>query len=105
VLAGVTVALYGLIGLIGVKIWIDNKVDFGKPINQFTAAVALIIGIADFTLELGAVVFNGIALGTIAAIAVYHLMNGLSRARGGEVQVADPVVTAETGATRVTAEQ
>lgn len=105
VLAGVTVALYGLIGLIGVKIWIDNKVDFGKPINQFTAAVALIIGIADFTLELGAVVFNGIALGTIAAIAVYHLMNGISRARGGEVQVADPVVTAETGANRVTAEQ
>jgi len=74
VLGGVTVALYGLIGLIGVKIWIDNKVDFSKPINQFPAAVALIIGIANFTLEFGSVVFNGIALGTVAAIAVYHLM-------------------------------
>ncbi|WP_024356735.1 uracil-xanthine permease family protein [Leucobacter chironomi] len=105
VLAGVTVALYGLIGLIGVKIWIDNKVDFGKPINQFTAAVALIVGIADFTLQLGSVMFNGIALGTIAAIAVYHLMSGLSKLRGGEVQVADPVVTAETGASRVSTGQ
>ena len=104
VLAGVTVALYGLIGLIGVKIWIDNRVDFGKPVNQFTAAVALIIGIADFTLQLGSVVFNGIALGTIAAVAVYHFMSGLSRLRGGEVQVADPVVTAETGTTRVPAD-
>src|SRR5690606_15912289 len=37
VLGGVTVALYGLIGLIGVKIWLDHNVDFSKPINQFTA--------------------------------------------------------------------
>lgn len=82
VLGGVTVALYGLIGLIGIKIWIDNKVDFSKPINQFTAAVALIIGIADFTMSFGSVVFNGIALGTIAAIGVYHLMTGLAKLRG-----------------------
>lgn len=101
VLAGVTVALYGLIGLIGVKIWIDNKVDFSKPLNQFTAAVALIVGIADFTLQVGSVVFNGIALGTIAAIAVYHLMNGLAKARGGEVEVADAVVATATGATEL----
>ena len=82
VLGGVTVALYGLIGLIGIKIWIDNKVDFSKPINQFTAAVALIVGIADFTMSFGSVMFNGIALGTIAAIGVYHLMTGLAKLRG-----------------------
>ena len=96
VLAGVTVALYGLIGLIGVKIWIDNKVDFSKPINQFSAAVPLIVGIADFTLQIGSVIFNGIALGTIAAVLVYHVMRGLAKLRGGEMQVADPVVTGET---------
>lgn len=96
VLAGVTVALYGLIGLIGVKIWIDNKVDFGKPINQFTAAVALIIGVADFALQLGDVVFNGIALGAIAAILVYHGMSLVAKMRGGGApEVADPVVTGE----------
>ena len=101
VLGGVTVALYGLIGLIGVKIWIDNKVDFSKPINQFSAAIALIVGIADFGLQLGDVVFNGIALGTIAAVVVYHVMRWVSRARGGEMDVVDPVVTggsAETAA-------
>ena len=86
VLAGVTVALYGLIGLIGVKIWIDHKVDFTKPINQFTAAIALVVGIADFGLIIGTestpIVFNGIALGTLAAILVYHLMAGVSKLRG-----------------------
>lgn len=84
VLGGVTVALYGLIGIIGVKIWLDNKVDFGRPVNQFTAATALIVGIADFTFNIGTVTFNGIALGTIAAIAVYHVMTGVAKLRGTE---------------------
>jgi NCS2 family nucleobase:cation symporter-2 len=82
VLGGVTTALYGLIGIIGVKIWLDNKVDFSRPTNQFTAATALIIGIGDFTLNLGQLTFNGIALGAIAAIVVYHVMNAISRVRG-----------------------
>ncbi|WP_350347066.1 solute carrier family 23 protein [Agromyces sp. G08B096] len=83
VLGGVTTALYGLIGIIGVKIWLDNKVDFAKPVNQFTAATALIIGIADFTFAFGdGISFNGIALGTIAAIVIYHVMNGIARLRG-----------------------
>ena len=82
VLGGVTTALYGLIGVIGVKIWLDNRVDFSKPVNQFTAATALVVGIANFTLNLGQLSFNGIALGTIAAIGVYHLMRAVARARG-----------------------
>jgi NCS2 family nucleobase:cation symporter-2 len=83
VLGGVTTALYGLIGIIGVKIWLDNKVDFTKPVNQFTAATALIIGIANFTFDFGqGISFNGIALGTIAAIVIFHVMNGIARLRG-----------------------
>ncbi|MBU4466325.1 MAG: NCS2 family nucleobase:cation symporter, partial [Actinobacteria bacterium] len=46
VLGGVTTALYGLIGIIGIKIWVDNRVDFSRPVNQYTAAVALVIAIA-----------------------------------------------------------
>ncbi|MCU1542714.1 MAG: nitrate reductase [Microbacteriaceae bacterium] len=82
VLGGVTTALYGLIGIIGVRIWVENRVDFSKPKNQLTAGVALIMGIADFTLNLGQLTFSGIVLGTVAAIAVYHLMNTIARLRG-----------------------
>jgi NCS2 family nucleobase:cation symporter-2 len=81
VLGGVTTALYGLIGVIGVKIWIDNRVDFSRPTNQFTAATALVVGIADFTFTAGELSFNGIALGTLAAIVIYHLMNAVERVR------------------------
>ncbi|MEV7397774.1 solute carrier family 23 protein [Aeromicrobium sp. NPDC092404] len=82
VLGGVTVALYGLIGLIGVKIWMDNHVDFSQPINQYPAAVALVIGIGNLTLSAGDMTFTGIALGTIAAIVVYHAMRIIQRLRG-----------------------
>ena len=86
VLGGVTVALYGLIGIIGIKIWMENNVDFRSPVNQFTAAIALIIGIADVTLAQGEVSFGGIALGTVAALVVYHLMNVIARLRGTGAQ-------------------
>ncbi len=81
VLGGVTVALYGLIGIIGVKIWVDNHVDFSQPVNQFTAAVALVIGIGNLTLTAGDVTITGIALGTIAAVVVFHGMSALQRLR------------------------
>ena len=81
VLGGVTVALYGLIGIIGVKIWIDNQVDFSRPVNQFTAAVALVIGIGNLTITLGDLTFTGIALGTIAAVVVFHVMTAVERLR------------------------
>lgn len=81
VIGGVTIVLYGLIGIIGIKIWIDNQVDFSRPVNQLTAAVALIIGIGDPELKVGDMVFNGIALGTVAALVVFHAMTAIDRTR------------------------
>lgn len=74
VLGGATVVLYGLVGVLGVRIWLTNHVDFSLPVNQLTAAIPLIIGIADFTWQAGDLTFTGIALGSIAALLVYHGM-------------------------------
>jgi uracil-xanthine permease len=82
VLGGATVVLYGLVGVLGVRIWLTNHVDFALPINQMTAAIALIVGIADFTWTIGSLTFSGIALGSIAALAVYHGMRALAALRG-----------------------
>lgn len=81
VLGGVTTALYGLIGIIGIKIWVDNRVDFSRPVNQYTGAVALVVGIAGFTLQWKGFEFSGIVLGTAAALLIYHLGNLVARAR------------------------
>ncbi|MCF6386315.1 nitrate reductase [Mycobacterium sp. MBM] len=81
VLGGATIVLYGLVGVLGVRIWLTNQVDFAKPVNQMTAAIPLIIGIADFTWQAGSLTFTGISLGAIAALVVYHGMTGLSAIR------------------------
>ncbi|MEU1546233.1 solute carrier family 23 protein [Nocardia sp. NPDC005745] len=82
VLGGVTTALYGLVGILGVHIWVSNRVDFGTPINQFTAAIPLVIGIADFTWKVGDLDFGGIALGALAALVIHHAMRLIGRWRG-----------------------
>jgi uracil-xanthine permease len=88
VLGGATVVLYGLVGVLGVRIWLTNHVDFSLPVNQMTAAIPLIIGIADFTWQAGELTFTGIALGSIAALLVYHGMRLLGL-RSSRVSSAD----------------
>lgn len=81
VLGGVTTALYGLIGIIGIKIWVDNRVDFSRPVNQYTGAVALVMAIAGFTMQWGEFQLGAIVLGTAAALLIYHLGNLVARWR------------------------
>lgn len=89
VLGGAGVVLYGMIGILGVRIWVQNRVDFSNPINLSTAGVALVVGIANFTWTVGALTFEGIALGTAAALIIFHGMSGIARVSGSE-HVAGP---------------
>lgn len=82
VLGGAGTVLYGMIGVLGVRIWVQNRVDFANPINLAVAGVPLIIAIANFTMVFGDVVFEGIALGSFAALAIHHGMSWVARMRG-----------------------
>jgi uracil-xanthine permease len=74
VLGGITVVLYGMIGLLGAKIWKENSVDFGNPINLVPIAAGIIIGIGNVELKVtDDFSLGGIALGTIVTIAGWHL--------------------------------
>jgi len=75
VLGGITVVLYGMIGLLGAKIWKENGVDFGNPINLVPVAAGIIIAIGDTTLVItDNFQISGIALGTIVTVAAFHLV-------------------------------
>jgi xanthine/uracil permease len=80
VLGGATVVLYGLIAVLGGRIWVENKVDFKNPVNLFPCAIGLIMGSANLTYTHGDLSFNGIAIGTFATIIAYHLMNWIAKA-------------------------
>ena len=82
VLGGITLVLYGMIGLLGAKIWKENGVDFGRPINLVPVSAGIILGIVpesslpftdDFSL-------SGIALGTVVVLLGYHLARAVAPA-------------------------
>jgi uracil-xanthine permease len=81
VLGGITVILYGMIGLLGAKIWKENGVDFGNPINLVPVAAGIVIGIGNVSLKFtDNFILSGIALGTIVAVVAYHLARALAPA-------------------------
>ncbi len=116
VLGGITVVLYGMIGLLGAKIWSENRVDFANPINLVPLAAGIIIGIGDVTLSFtDDFQLTGIALGTIVTILAYHVMRTLAPAHmreepqvagvayeGGATIVAGKVETTSPEASRTT---
>ncbi|MFG2086181.1 MULTISPECIES: uracil-xanthine permease family protein [unclassified Spirillospora] len=83
VLGGITVVLYGMIGLLGAKIWVENRVDFADPVNLVPVAAAIILAIGNVTLQItDDFPLQGIALGTIAVLLGYHVLNAVRRPDG-----------------------
>lgn len=87
VLGGATLVLYGLIGMLGIRIWMDNGVDFNNPVNLVAAATAMIAGIGNLTLSIGSLQLEGIAWGSVGIIVGYPILRWLYR-RIGEGQFA-----------------
>ena len=91
VLGGVTVILYGMIGLLGAKIWVENRVDFADPVNMVPVGAGIILAIGPVTHQItGDFSLAGIALGTIVVLAGYHLLRAIAgrpakEVSGGEI--------------------
>jgi xanthine/uracil permease len=97
VLGGITVVLYGMIGLLGAKIWKENQVDFANPVNLVPLAAGIIIAIGNTSLEItDDFTLTGIALGTIVVIVFYHLARAIAppemREEGAVIAVGHPGV-------------
>ncbi len=72
VLGGVTLILYGLIALMGVKIWMDAKVDFADHRNMVVAGASVIAatGLGVKGMTIAGTNLAGIAVGTILALVI-----------------------------------
>ncbi|MFB8169957.1 uracil-xanthine permease family protein [Kitasatospora purpeofusca] len=75
VLGGITVVLYGMIGLLGAQIWVHNRVDLTNPLHLVPVAAGVIVGIGNVTLKFtDNFQLSGIALGTIIVLTGYHVL-------------------------------
>ena len=87
VLGGITVVLYGMIGLLGAKIWKENRVDFGNPLNLVPVAAGVVIAIGDTTLQItDDFQLGGIALGTLVVVLGYHLGRAIAPQLRGQAE-------------------
>ncbi|MGW3569332.1 uracil-xanthine permease family protein [Streptomyces sp. NPDC000941] len=81
VLGGITVILYGMIGLLGAQIWVHNKVDLRNPLNLVPVAAGVVIGVGGVGLKVSDnFELSGIALGTVVVLSGYHLLRALAPA-------------------------
>src|SRR5690625_5081723 len=82
--AGAGIILYGMIGLMGAVSWVNKRMYLYYVIILMSAVTSLIISIADPIIDVAGMQFGGIALGTIAVLAIYHIMTGIARWRDTE---------------------
>jgi NCS2 family nucleobase:cation symporter-2 len=82
VLGGAGTILFGMIGVLGAKIWIESKVDFGDPVNLMVAGITLVVGIADISFTVGDFTFTGIVNGSVFAVVGYSVLTAVAKARG-----------------------
>jgi uracil-xanthine permease len=81
VLGGITVILYGMIGLLGAQIWSNARVDLRNPLNLVPAAAGIIIGVGNVSLKFTSnFSLSGIALGTLVVITGYHALRAFAPA-------------------------
>ncbi|MGY1781609.1 uracil-xanthine permease family protein [Geodermatophilus sp. SYSU D01036] len=98
VLGGITVVLYGMIGLLGAKIWKENRVDFANPINLVPLAAGIIIAIGNVNLQItDTFSLGGIALGTIVAVLGWHVARALAPAEMKAALLAEREYAGGTG--------
>ena len=77
VIGGISILLYGMIGTSGLRILVDNKVDYGKNRNLTLTSVIFVIGLSGISLSLGNVQLTGMVLacviGMILSLVFYVL--------------------------------
>jgi uracil permease len=74
VIGGVSIALFGVIAASGLKILVENKVNFDDKRNLLIASVILVSGIGGLTLNVAGISISGIAFSTILGILMHLIL-------------------------------
>lgn len=84
VVGGISFLLYGMIGTSGLRILVDEKVDYGKSINLVLTSVVFVTGLSGVSITIGTTELTGMVLACIVAMLMsllfyildkFHLLN------------------------------
>ena len=80
VIGGVSILLFGVIAASGIRMLVEAKVDYSRPINLILTAITFIVGISGAAVKLGTVQLKGMALATVVGMLLsltFHLLERL----------------------------
>lgn len=82
VMGGISILLFGIIASSGLRMMVENKVDFGINRNLIIASVILVIGIGNAQLKIGEhFELSGMALAAIIGIILNQILPGKEKAK------------------------
>ncbi len=68
VIGGISFLLFGVIASSGLRVLVDNHVDFNEKRNLIISATILVIGIGNATLQFAGLTFSGLSIVTVLGI-------------------------------------
>lgn len=68
VIGGISFLLYGMIGTSGLRILVDNKVDYGKSRNQALTSVIFVTGLSGIAVKIGNIQLSGMVLACVVGM-------------------------------------
>jgi uracil permease len=74
VMGGISILLFGVIAVAGIRMLVERRVDYTRSRNLMLSAVVLVAGVSGASVTIGTVALKGMALGTVVAITLSLLM-------------------------------
>lgn len=79
VIGGVTFLLYGMIGTSGIRLLVDQKVDYSKSINLILTSTIFIAGLSGLSIKFGSIQLQGMVLASVVAVLLSAFMTLLRK--------------------------
>lgn len=70
VIGGVSILLYGMIAASGIRVLVDQKVDYSKSRNLVLTAVILVIGLSGISINIGTMQLKGMVLAALLGMVL-----------------------------------
>ena len=98
VIGGISFLLYGMIGVSGLRILIDEKVDYSNSVNMILTSVVFVTGLSGITLTLGDITLSGMVLAALVGMGLSLLVYILAKLGLLNESSAEPVNDIEKAA-------
>lgn len=80
VIGGVTFLLYGMIGTSGIRLLVDQRVDYSRSDNLILTSVVFIAGLSGLSIKFGTIELSGMVLSSVVAIILSLIIHLIKKA-------------------------